>query len=131
MDLKQFVSGTITQIAEGIRDAQSKTEGTGAWVNPAGSVVTGNAVKDLKYVETFDTRAYLQEVKFDVALTVSDTQGAGAGGGLQVFGVKIGADTSVSYQNAAVSRVQFSIQVVWPGTVNAPFEERVKAANPR
>ena len=127
MDLKQFVSNSITQIAEAIREAQTKSQGTGAWINPAGTPVSGMALRDAKMIETPNGNAYLQEVKFDVALTVSDKQDAGAGGGLQVFGVKIGADASVSYQNAAVSRVQFSIQVVWPGASDKDLETKIKA----
>ena len=58
---------------------------------------------------------YIHEVKFDVAVTVSDEQRADAGAAIKIFGAKLGAEGELKYQNAAVSRVQFSVPVVWPG----------------
>ena len=65
-------------------------------------------------------------MRFDVAVTVSDEQSAGAGAALRVFGAKLGAEGNVTYQNAAVSRVQFSVPVVWPGQTQPEREKRLK-----
>ena len=77
-------------------------------------------------MKTAAGKGYLHEVHFDVAVTVSDEQSAGAGAGLRVFGAKLGAEGNVSYQNAAVSRVQFSVPVVWPGQSDPELERNLE-----
>ena len=124
MDLKDFVAGSLTQIIEGIREAQKASADSGGWISPAGSNMTPR--KETPIVKTPEGEGYLHEVHFDVAVTVSDEQGANAGAGLKIFGAKLGADASVTYQNAAVSRVQFSIPVVWPGQIQPELEKMLQ-----
>ena len=123
MDLKDFVADSLTQIIEGIKKAQEATAKTGAWISPAGSNITPR--KETPIVQTAEGEGYLHEVRFDVAITVSDEQKAGAGAGLRVFGAKLGAEGNVAYQNAAVSRIQFAIPVVWPGQADEELEKRL------
>jgi hypothetical protein len=130
MDLKEFVVSSLTQIIEGIREAQQRAADSGAWVSPAGSEIPkrDNAQK----MVTPDGMGYLHDVDFDVALSVSDQGQAGAAAGLQIFGAKLGADGSVTSQNTAVSRIQFTIPVVWPGNSRPEFDNKVqqqRAAN--
>jgi hypothetical protein len=124
MDLKDFVAGSLTQIIEGIRKAQADSTDSGAWISPTGYSLAGR--KETPILKTATGEAYLHEVHFDVAVTVSDEQAAGAGAGLRVFGAKLGAEGSVTYQNAAVSRVQFSVPVVWPGQTQPEREKRLE-----
>src|SRR5580658_10215723 len=99
MNLKDFVAGSLTQIIEGIRKAQEEAAETGAWISPAGSSIPRGT--SITVINTPAGDSYLQQVQFDVAVTVSDEQSAGAGGGLRVFGAKIGAEGEVNYKNAA------------------------------
>jgi len=123
MDLKEFVASSLTQIIEGIREAQQRGAASGAWVSPAGSEIPTRA--GARTMVTPDGLSYLHDVEFDVAISVSDEQKAGAGAGIQIFGAKIGGDGSVAYQNAAVSRIQFTIPVVWPGDSRPDFDKKV------
>jgi hypothetical protein len=113
MDLKEFVAGSLTQIAEGIKQAQEASTKSGAWINPLSGQIPASPERPIVHVP--NGRRYLHEVKFDVAVTVSDEQRADAGAGIQIFGAKLGAEGELKYQNAAVSRVQFSVPVIWPG----------------
>jgi hypothetical protein len=125
MDLKDFVAGSLTQIVQGIQKAQADTAGTGAWIIPAGSVLTPR--EKSTFLRTAQGEGYLHDVHFDVAITVSDEQAAKAGAGIKVFGAKLGAEGNVTYQNAAVSRVQFTVPVVWPGQTQPELERRLEA----
>jgi hypothetical protein len=98
----------LTQIIEGVREAQKQVANTGEWISPAGSDITPR--KDTPIVKTAEGEGYLHEVHFDVAITVSDDQAAGAGAGLKVFGAKLGAEGSVTYHTGTVQRsAQFAL----------------------
>jgi len=121
MDLKDFVAGSLTQIAEGIQMAQKATMASGAWINPMSTQTPGGADKTLVY--TPEGRRYLQEVTFDVAVTVADEKKADAGAAIKILGARIGADGEVAYKNAAVSRVQFCVHVMWPGDLRPEVDK--------
>jgi hypothetical protein len=124
VDLKDFVAGSLAQIVEGIRQAQKDAGGSGAWIGPTGSNIAPRA--DTPRIKTETGEGFLHEVHFDVAVTVSDEQSAGGGAGLRVSGAKLGTDGNVTCQNAAVSRVQFSVPIVWPGQSNPELEKRLE-----
>ncbi len=115
MDLEEFVSSALTQTARGIRKAQSDAADTGAWINPAGRMGGPEPGSTIEVDENILSR--LDNVQFDVAVTASDEQRADAKAGLKIAVLGgLGASGGVSYQNTAVSRVQFRVPVVWPGS---------------
>src|SRR6266513_971279 len=123
MDLEEFVSSALTQIARGISKAQSDAANTGAWINPAGRMVSAEPGGTIEVDENILSR--LDNVQFDVAVTASDEQRADAKAGLKIAVLAgLGASGSVSYQNAAVSRVQFRVPVVWPSKRNEELERK-------
>lgn len=66
---------------------------------------------------------HVQEVKFDIAVTVSDKSSVSAGGGIRVVGVRLGADGAKVTENSHISRIQFSIPVVPPVQTVTPSNE--------
>lgn len=100
MDLKDFVRDTLTQIIEGVTEAQSSTQ-EGTSVNPVGH----GAVPSPSWGHT-----PIQDVEFDVAVTT--TEETGAGGGITVFGVGVGA--KMSDLSSSVSRIKFRVPVAFP-----------------
>jgi len=111
MDLREFVSETLTQIVEGVKNAQSNATESGATVNPRLSTSHEQAGKQ-GFLFTGD--AYAQIVQFDVALTV--TEGTGSKGGIGVFAGAINLGSSGQSQNesSSVSRVKFSVPLSLP-----------------
>lgn len=111
MDLRDFVSETLTQIVEGVKSAQSKAAESGATVNPHLTTAHEQAGKQ-GFLWTGD--AYAQVVQFDVALTV--TEGTGTKGGIGVFAGAINLGSSGQSQNesSSVSRVKFSVPLSLP-----------------
>lgn len=122
MNLEDFVANSLAQIAAGIKKAQQSAAETGAWISPIGRLSARPDVPRIA-IDT-DASAYLTNVQFDVAVTVADEKEAGAGAGLRVMGAQLGAKASTKYENATVSRVQFTVPVAWPGQRNAPLEEK-------
>jgi hypothetical protein len=129
MDLENFVANSLTQIAAGIKKAQERAAATGAWINPAGRLA--KRPDGVLIATDTDANAYLTDVQFDVAVTVADEKEAGAGAGLRVMGAQLGAKANTKFENAIVSRVQFTVPVAWPGHRNAPLEEKRAKVRPK
>ncbi len=57
----------------------------------------------------------LQQIEFDVAVTVADTRGTEGGGGIKVFSAfELGGKASETTANTSTSRIKFSVPVVFP-----------------
>lgn len=92
MEIKEFVSETIKQITDGVREGN-------------------NYIKDNNYGEGVDGSIY-RKIQFDIAVTTSKGSDADLGGKLTVAGLfsvegKKSSDKNVSN----VSRIQFDISL--------------------
>ena len=116
MDLKNFVSETLTQIIEGVEDARKKIaeKDITAQINPT-AVQEGKPKRGSKP----------KPVEFDVAVTVLDESASsssigGTAGFLSVISAKV--DSSLeekgALRNEAVSRIQFSVELSQPADNN-------------
>ena len=112
MELREFVAQTLTQIFQGVREAQSATAALGARVNP-GRLTFADGVRE----------HVTQRVAFDVALTVdkSDTK-EGKVGVAAVAG-------KLDSRNQVVSRVSFSVPIELP--LSAPRDQGTDEAGPQ
>ena len=111
MERKEFVTETLTQIAEGIAEAQKrlKEAGSGAIVNTNmtettdGHVVTGGRRKPVEWVE------------FDVAILANEGTERHAGGGLTVASLFKAEAGGKSNQSAgSESRIKFKVPMTYP-----------------
>ena len=109
MDLKNFVSETIIQIAGGIKEAQEAN--TGAWVCPA--IIFGEKGKP---IANDDARSNIdfQTVMFDVAVTVVESSEKKGEGKMAVLGLSLGGGVGAQQENSAVSHIKFDVPIVWP-----------------
>jgi len=111
MELRDFVSETLTQIVEGVTSAQSKANQSGAKINPHLRTSFEQAGK-LGFLQTGE--GFAQIVQFDVALTV--TEGTGTKGGIGVFAgaINLGSSGQSQTESSSVSRVKFSVPLSLP-----------------
>ena len=94
MDLQTFVRESLMQIMNGIREAQTQQGKHGVLINPKRS-----------------TGWKINEVEFDIALTTAKkTQG-----GIKVMAVVVGGEGERVTEQSFVSRVKFTVLVVFPG----------------
>lgn len=113
MELKDFISETILQIASGVMDAKEKCKELDVIVNPDLTVGANNAY----YVPnkgTYPVERRVQIINMDICVTVSESENNGIEGkvGIKIFG--IGANSTESKGSTNESRVRFSIPVCLP-----------------
>ena len=112
MELDEFVAKTLEQLIKGIISAQNSVRelSTNAEINPSvGSALPPDRLDD-------DTGTLVQNVSFDVAVTVSHSDKSGAGLQVGAFGVggKMGGGSKRA--RSEVSRIKFVVPVVLPLT---------------
>jgi hypothetical protein len=107
--LKDFVTETLKEIFDGVVDAQEYCSRTGS----GGEVASGTRYK------TRDGTA-AQSIEFDVAVTT--TEGTETKGGIGVFvgPVGLGSQGKSDASNTSVSRIKFSVPVVFPHKSQSP-----------
>lgn len=70
MDLKEYISSVILQIAEGVKEAQEKTEELGIIINPESYISKDNnaLIED----NTSSDRRRVQMIEFDITLNTEN-----------------------------------------------------------
>lgn len=107
MEIKDFVSTTLTQIAEGILESQRHASLHGYTVSPKPTGVQEQADKTLAPGIPGSSFRF---VDFDIAVTSNSSQEAGAGANLHIASFRMGGNNTEN----SVSRVRFSVLVKWP-----------------
>lgn len=110
IELRDFISNTLTQLIDGIVSAQEYATGKGAIINPQN-----------KFPSDFSKMSRLEKslqlvhiVEFDVAVTVAEDKQLKGGIGIVVPELSLGYQASIDNQKSAISRVQFSIPIILP-----------------
>jgi hypothetical protein len=106
MELEEFICNSLIQIMAGIASAKGKYD----------SRLSGNGVISPTWDGPDDQRNRMQEVKFDVAVTVTSRTEGGGGGGIKVVALDISGKVSKSAENSTVSRISFSVPILPPTT---------------
>ncbi len=109
MDLKEFIVSAVTDIAEAVREADKTIEASGGLVNPGKHTIVGRG--DKRRSEFVAPRSTL---KFDIAVSASNTSGKAGGGKAKIWVVEASIDGKKEIHNETVSRLTFSLDVVLP-----------------
>jgi len=107
ISLKDFISQTLTQLVEGIKDAQGNVEDLGGSVNPKGSLHLSGSSATIQHKETSRMGS---EVEFELAVTGSDTAKGDGKLGIWVLAGSI----SKSLETGYVNKIRFSVPVIFP-----------------
>jgi len=128
MDIKNFIKETVIQISEAVIEVQKHFDENqvDAIINPreirknqntnysAEYTTTGTyAVGGEEYNRT-DVARTVDNIEFDVAVTVEADSKNEIGGRLKVFDMGIGAELNETNKLANVSKVKFKIPLVLP-----------------
>lgn len=109
MELKEFIKETITQIVEGVVEAQSEIAKHGAELNP----------KRVQFKEAgqlhYHNSGKPHYVEFDVGLTSTQKSGSSEGIGVFLGSISLGKKNDDGAEHSAVSRIKFSLPLVLPG----------------
>lgn len=113
MDLKEFVSSVLTQIVDGVREAQSSQSVESGLINP-NLFASQGALHEKGHLVSRHGQL-VQNVEFDVALTVNE--GTQTKGGIGVCaGLIIGSQGQSDKSASSVSRVKFSVPLSLPNS---------------
>lgn len=107
MELKEFISDAITQICEGVKDAQIKCDNVGARVSPPihnDRIVEVGGFTNWKYTN----------ILFKVALQSSDNKSGKSGIGVLLANVTLGISKETGQNLSSVTSVEFSVPVSLP-----------------
>ena len=108
MELKDFVTETLMQIIEGIKDAQEKSSELGAIINPRS--ITGSTLSAVVKDRTHS----VQEIGFEVALTSTTDENSKKCIGVALGSVGIGANKTQGEKEVSATSVRFSIPITRP-----------------
>lgn len=107
MELKEFVSETLTQICEGVKDAQERCNPLGARINPPidrDKVIHTSSLQYRKYTD----------VKFNIALRSDDRESGKSGIGVLLANISVGTVKETAQDASSVTSVEFSVPVALP-----------------
>ncbi|MGH2620080.1 MAG: hypothetical protein ACRDHG_05855 [Anaerolineales bacterium] len=110
IELKDFISNTLTQLIDGISIAQEYAQVNGAIINPADRFPSNFE----KMSRTDKGLRLVHIIEFDVAVTVAENKQLKGGIGIVVPELSLGYQGMMDNQKSSVSRVQFSIPIVLP-----------------
>jgi hypothetical protein len=116
VNLQEFISQALVQIATGIRDAGKELQPLGAVVNPR-HIWAANAplTHIVGYIdERKEQQRAVHSVDFDVAVTVVEGTGSKGGIGVVVGAFALGTQGSSEQSNTSVSRVKFKVPIAFP-----------------
>ncbi len=123
MELQEFISATLIQVLEGVRDANAHqlTLNDGGQINPH---PVGSNHPDRQISR--ETKTAVQDVEFDVAVTVE--KGTETKGGILVVlgAVSLGSSGKSDKSTATVSRIKFSIPIGLPRPGSVPMRHPTK-----
>ncbi|MBR9843687.1 MAG: hypothetical protein GYB25_11025 [Rhodobacteraceae bacterium] len=108
MDLKEFITETISAIADSTTALQKKYEEQDIIVNPP-SAQSGNDV--FQAGSSNYTMRRVQNISFDVAVTAASEGGGKGKAGIKVLSVEVGVEGGKAVKAEQVSRVSFNVPI--------------------
>ncbi|WP_099465602.1 hypothetical protein [Parabacteroides provencensis] len=120
MELKEFISDVLLQIAEGVTDANRRYKELGGFVNPRGSFKIEGMPYILKEskIPNSSISMPLIPVQFKTHVQLeekAETKGAGSCNIIKIISASIGS--SVGESMASVQEVSFSVPVLLPSEI--------------
>jgi hypothetical protein len=109
MDIKTFVETSLTQIVEGVNNANTALSDQGAYVS-------SKNVRPLREGTTYNssTGDLVNLIEFDIAVTVNEKDASEGGASIKVAGINIGGGLQKENTNQTVSRIKFNVPLTFP-----------------
>lgn len=118
MELKEFITGTISEISNAISECNAELKGNATIVNPGNATVASDKNSDvyghININPTTPARRPIHLIKFDVSVTAIDKTGTRGGVGIAVGSIGLGAQAKSEAESASFSKLTFSIPVALP-----------------
>lgn len=109
MDLKEFITETVSSILDSVTELQENYQDSGHLVAPA---LNSSERKTVLPDPTLNTARVVEDITFDVAVTASSEKTGGGKAGIKVLSLELGGGLKGSSTHESISRVQFKIPLV-------------------
>lgn len=114
MELKDFIKGTITDIATAIKELNEENNDISLFVNPRNFYIT-----ERKNEKICGDGRLVEYVDFNLSISASDKKETGGKIAITV----LNAGLQNEYNNSTVSTIKFSIPIIFPGS-DGPTPDR-------
>jgi hypothetical protein len=112
MKLDEFVRDTIVQLVQGVKEAQTAVDETGAKVNPGEH--EGSARQQYLNKNRRLDLIPISNVHFEVVLTTIEEKDKKEGIGVFLASIGLGAQTSQAQSTNSLSKISFDVPIVFP-----------------
>lgn len=109
MELKEFIKTALADITNAVNESQCEIK-NGAIISPPMSTEIGGVNQRIAKYKIYD-------IDFDVAITTNNGTDKSKKVGLEVWGLGYKNETTDGYGSSVISRIKFSIPVVYPASV--------------
>lgn len=117
MELDKFITETLNSVIKGIKESQDFAQENGARINPQITSVEGANRQPYTFFGGEVGIRPISSIDFDIAISSSNEQQNGVKGGINVMSVNFGGNLSDKDAKETVSRIKFSVNVVFPNVV--------------
>jgi hypothetical protein len=114
MTLNQFISETLTQIAEGVNQAKPKYKELGGVINPQGFEQIEGGIPYAKARPMHGVASLLCNIQFEVTLAADTSTDGKTGIGVFWGDIGIGVKNSESNKETTLNKVSFNVPVQLP-----------------
>ena len=111
MKLQKFISETLTQIIQGVEDAQGSIVSGSGRVNPR--IIDGRIIEDGRPKDIIE-KDKLTPINFDIAVYVQEEKNKVEGIGVAIASVGLGLRKKIRISDSSISRIKFKVPVVLP-----------------
>ena len=113
MELKEFITETLAQIAAGVEAAQTEVRDAGGFVNPAHRA--GKQEQDKSHFGSLTSGQNIFLVDFDVTVTVIEATETEGKAKLNVAGLlNLGTGGQSNASSTAINRISFKVPLAMP-----------------
>ena len=111
MNLREFVSESITQLMQGVQDADKKAKEMDSIVNP---IIHGPRADAPANILPKGNSSAIFYVDFDIAVTATEKDEIGGDAGLKVAGIGGQLRGATGSENSQLSRMKFTLPITLP-----------------
>ncbi len=114
MELKDFISQSIQQIFEGVKQAQSQTKDMNGLIAPHKLRMSDKEIPNHQAIIGYHHTTPIISVDFDISVTTQDSTKDKAGAGIFIAAIGLGGQIGSETSNSQLNKLRFSVPVILP-----------------
>lgn len=122
MNLRDFIRETLSEIADGVAEADEKVAARGGAVNPRDVVANKSGEGPYGYYAEDKKGTYrraVESIEFDVVVSAAEGKETKGGIAIHVGAIGVGSAGKSDQSSSSQSRIKFRIPMLLPNSKNA------------